>query len=364
MITSEIAYWRLHNQRISTPAPGNPGDVVKYLVAVQAQDFAGAKWALGLRLPGVIEAQIDRAFWEGSILRTHVLRPTWHFVTQDDIRWLLALTAPRIHGINASIGRTQGLDSNIYKKSDSLLAAALQGGQHLTRNELRDVLEKDGIEVGNGIRLALIMMHAELEGLICSGGQRGRQFTYALLEERAPFPRTLTREEALFELTLRYFTSRGPATAQDFARWSGLTLTDARLGLQSATNLLQETFDGITYWFAEPTSSPDIHPTIAFLLPAYDEYISSYKDYSQIAEPGVTPRQVAFGNALQNIIVVNSQIKGTWRRIIKKDRVTIESNLFSTFSATEKQALTEAARLFGDFLGLPAFIDGSPTAAR
>jgi hypothetical protein len=177
MADLDIAHQRLLNQHIARAPFKQPSDVVNWLVAVQAQDYFGAKWALGLRLQDTHDADIDRAFNAGTILRTHVMRPTWHFVTPADIRWLLALTAPRVHAVNAARYRQLELDSATLKRGHKALIKALQGGQHLTREELSNALEKAGVAPAQGQRLAYIVMHAELDGLICSGPRRGKQFT-------------------------------------------------------------------------------------------------------------------------------------------------------------------------------------------
>src|SRR5438128_282472 len=228
MINLDIAHRRLHNQHITRRTLETPQALVEWLGAVQAQDFAAAKWALGLRLQGVTDDDIEQAFTDGAILRTHVMRPTWHLVAPEDIRWLLALTAPRVHAVNAHMYRKYEVDGPSLALCRRVLEQALRDHNYLARRELVSLLEQVGITTGDTIRTSLLMMHAELEGVICNGPMRRKQFTYALIEERAPNTLTLTREEALAELASRFFTSHGPATAQDFAWWSGLTVADAR----------------------------------------------------------------------------------------------------------------------------------------
>ena len=177
---------RLRNQRILADGFSKPAEVVAWLGAVQAQDFAGAKWALALRMTSAVDHDVEQAFASGAILRTHVLRPTWHFVTPADIRWLLALTGPRVQQLNAGMYRKLGMDADLLKRGDAVLAAALHRGGHLTREALRDVLHQAGLETVGELRLSYWLMHAELEGLICSGPRAGKQFTYALVDERAP----------------------------------------------------------------------------------------------------------------------------------------------------------------------------------
>ncbi len=357
MTRLDIARQRLHNQHIARATFEKPSDVVAWLGAVQAQDYASAKWALGLRLQGATDRDIEQAFTEGSILRTHLMRPTWHFVTPADIRWMLALTAPRVHAVNAYMYRKLELDSALFKRSNAALAKALQGGKQLTRDELRGVLQKAGIATDGELRMGYIMMRAELDKIVCSGARRGRQFTYALLEERTPHAKTLKRDEALAELARRYFMSRGPATVQDFAKWSGLTTADARSGLEVVKAQLQhEVVDGQSYWFSTATpSAKDVSPT-AYLLSIYDEYISGYKDRSAIGDARHTAKLIALGNALAYIIVVNGQIVGTWKRTLRKDAVVIETNIFTRLTKAENRAVAVAAHQYGAFLDLPVVL--------
>ena len=357
MTSLDIAHQRLLNQHIARATFEKPGKVVEWLGAVQAQDYAGAKWALGLRLQGATDDDIEQAFTEGSILRTHLLRPTWHFVTPADIRWMLALTAPRVNAVNAYMYRKLELDSAIFKRSNAALVKALHGGKQLTRNELRGVLQKAGIATAGELRMGYIMMRAELDGIVCSGARRGKQFTYTLLAERAPHAKALDREAALAELARRYFMSRGPATVQDFAKWSGLTTADARNGLEAIrAQLRHEVVNGQVYWFSTSTpSAKDASPT-AYLLSIYDEYISGYKDRSAIGEAEVGAKLSALGNALSYIIVVDGQIVGTWKRTLRKEAVVIETNTFTRLTKAENRAVAVAAQQYGTFLDRPVVL--------
>ena len=350
----DIARWRLHNQRISASQFQEPTEVVRWLVAVQAQDFAGAKWALGLRMQVATDHRIEQAFTEGAILRTHMMRPTWHFVTPADIRWLLALTAPRVHAVNAFMYRKLELDDRTLKRSQAALVKALQKRSPLTRAEVAEVFQKSGIVTDDGLRLGYLLMAAELDGIICSGARRGKQFTYALLADRAPQAKTLGREEALAELAGRYFPSRGPATVQDFAKWSGLTLADARGGLESVRSRLEhERVGGQECWFATPLSLGKAVSPSAHLLSIYDEYVSSYKDRSAMGEAEVGTQLKALGNDLSYLIVVEGQIVGTWKRTIRKDGVVIQLNLLTRLTRAENRAIVLAAQRYGEFLELP-----------
>jgi DNA glycosylase AlkZ-like len=353
MIT-DIAQLRLTNQHIALTSFSKAEEVVDWLGAVQAQDYFGAKWALGLRTRNSIDKDIEEAFNDGLILRTHLLRPTWHFVRPADIRWMLALTAPRVHAASAYMYRRMELDGDTFQRSDAILANALVGGKHLTRNELRGVLENAGIATDNGTRMSYLMMHAELEEIVCSGPRRGKQFTYALLEERASGARTLDRDGALAELSRRFFRSRGPATVQDFAKWSGLTVADASSGLEAVkSGLDQETLDGQSYWFLRPRAPIQTTTPTAHLLSVYDEYISGYKDRSAMDDGKFSDLFNAMGNNLQYIIILDGRFAGTWKRTIKKNVVIIELNSFNKLTKTEEQAVSQAAQRYGAFLELP-----------
>ncbi len=354
MNLTDIAYARLANQQLTRTALATPAEMVGRLGAAQAQDFAGAKWSLGLRLRPAHDAAIEQAFNDGQILRTHMMRPTWHFVTPADIRWILALTSPRVHQVNGTMLRRLGLESDTLSRGAATMTRALRGGGPLTRDALREALERDGIATGSGQRLAYLVMWAELEGLICSGPRRGKQFTYMLLDERAPNATTLSRAEALAELTRRYFRSHGPATAADFARWSGLTLTDARAGLAAvAAELQQAVIEGQAYWFAgDPRPPRDPSPT-AYLVSIYDEYTIGYKDGRAIGSAAVGELLAGMGNALQNVIILDGQIVGTWRRAIKSGSLLIALHPLKQLTESENAAVVRAAGLYGEFLDLP-----------
>ena len=353
----DIPLYRLHNQRLSTTTFTKPDEVVSWLGAVQAQDYAGAKWALAQRMMDTTDSALDRAFADGSILRSHLLRPTWHFATPDDIRWLLQLTGPRVHAVNAFMYRQTGLDKATFKKSYTVLEKSLHAGKQLTRTELAVALAKAGI-VAEGVRLACIMMSAELDGLLISGARRGKQFTYALLEERVPPVKALSREEALAEMVKRYFKTRGPATLADFTWWSGLTMADARKGIELVkSEFTKEVINGQEYWFSDSNLPKKAVSSRAYLLPNYDEYFIGFKDRTAI---GVVARQAnipEYESALiGHVIVLNGQIVGGWRRTLRKKEVLVETSLIAKLGKEEKGLIDEAAERFGRFLELPVSI--------
>ncbi len=353
----DIAYARLSSQQLTASQYTHPADLVGYLGAVQAQDYGAAKWALGMRLPDSVDADIEQAFNNGEILRTHVMRPTWHFVTPQDIRWMLELTAPRVNALAAYYYRQLELDDAVFQQSKKVISQALEGGKHLIREELVAALEQAGIAT-NDLRATHILMWAELDTLICSGARRGKQQTYALLAERAPHAQSLPREEALAELVRRYFIGHGPATLSDFVWWSGLTMADAKMGIESVKNELAcDLLDGQTYYCSPDVVATRPESSAAYLLPNYDEYGVGYSDRSAMYEGEVPNHLDPRGAILLNyIIVMDSQVIGAWRRTFKKGRVIIELKPFAPLTDIQTEAIQKAARHYGDFLGLEAEI--------
>lgn len=354
MKLSEIPQLRLRCQHLTSAPLADPLAVVRWLTAVQAQDYYGALWALSLRLEHTTAADLDPLLNSGALLRTHVLRPTWHFVAPEDIRWLLQLTGPRVLGINASMYRQLGLDEATLARSLEVITQALQGGQHLTRAELGEALQETNIAGTSGQRLTYVVMHAEQHGVICSGPRRGKQFTYALLDEWVPPASERTRDEALAELTRRYFLSHGPATVYDFANWSGLTLSDGRIGLSLVQNELDHAeIDGQTYWFTPDPPQAVVDPPRAFILSVFDEYTIGYKDRRAIASELVSERLGNLGNALTYLLVLDGQVIGSCRRTLQKTSATIEVNNFLPLTPDDRQAVVAAAQRFGTFLQQP-----------
>src|SRR6266498_310322 len=353
-----ITSYRLHNQRLSETEFTNPVDVVSWFGAVQSQDFAGAKWAIGLRTKGLSETDVEQAFANGSILRTHVMRPTWHFVTSADIRWMLALTAPRVRALLAYNDRQWKLDRATINRSNDIFARTLQSGKQMTRNELETILQKNKVNTDD-LRLTQLMIHAELDGVICSGARQGKQFTYALLEERAPQAKMLEHDEGAVELARRYFQSHGPATLKDFIWWSGLSSVDAKRGLEGMKSQWDhEDFDGESYWFVPTIIKPIKGSPKAYLLPNYDQYTVGYTDRSAIFDTANTDKLDARGSVLaQHVILSAGQIIASWKRTLQKKSVAIESKLFITLKQAERKAIIQAAERYANFLNLPFSLD-------
>jgi hypothetical protein len=343
-----IAAERLRNQHLTTVFRAEPADLVAHMGAVQAQEFPFAKWGLAQRLGRrYVDADIEEAFAAGRILRTHVLRPTWHFVSADDIRWMLELTGPRVMRTVLSWTRREGIDARTLRRAATLFERALDGGVTLTRAELGERLRRAKITV-SAMQMAFVAMYAELEGIVCSGPRRGRQFTYALVAERAPRARRMTPDENLAELTRRYFSSHGPATIRDFVWWSGLTVGETRRGLEMVA-ATRRTVDGLDYWSigdAGARPSAAVH-----LLPIYDEYLVAYRD--RVAVPhgpgtiGAAGRGVTFRHAL----VSGGEVAGTWSVRATRGGWTLAATPLRRLSHVEREAVLGSAGRFSRFLG-------------
>jgi hypothetical protein len=356
---SEIAVRRLHAQRLVGDPFSSAVDTVRWLGAVQSQDFSGAKWALAQRTAGATEAALDRLLDQGAILRTHLMRPTWHFVLPDDIRWLLDLTSPRLLAGLAGRYRQLELDQRTVARAADLFAESLSGGAAFTRAEMGNVLQAAGISP-EGQRLPHLLGAAEAMSVIVSGPSRGKQSTYALLAERAPAARRLDREEALGELTKRYFRSHGPAQIQDCAWWSHLTVADVKKGLAlAAVALERRAFGGTDYWF-DSESQEDWEPSTAVhLLPNFDELTVAYRDRSALI-PADVPFDPSFfayyresspqGGILSNVLTVGGIVHGSWRRTLTSKTVRVEVRLLSPRDPSVKVEVERAAAKLGRFL--------------
>ena len=358
MTTETIAHQRLHNQQIAQPAFMHPRDVVAWLGAVQAQDYLGALWAVGLRTPGATERAIEQALVERTIVRTWPMRGTIHFVAAADARWMLELLAPRVVQRARNRRAQLGLDETIIAASAEIVAGALQGGQQLPRNTLYQRLEQANIATtaSRGLHILGRLAH---DRLICFGPRADKQPTFVLLDEWLPNTKSLPHDEALATLTLRYFTGHGPATVQDFMWWSGLTAAEAKAGLAAVMEQLERAaINGRDYYFTQQQPTTDDMPPNAFLLPPFDEFLVGYRDRSAVLDPHYNGRVVPGGNGIFNpIIVIGGRVVGTWKRAFKQERVILTFTPFLDFSEAEAGTIAAAAQRYADFVGKRAIVE-------
>jgi hypothetical protein len=354
MTTSEIPAMRIMAQAIGANHLKTPQQVVSWMGAMQAQDFNMAKWAVGIRMSKGTERAVDAAIKSGKIIRTHVLRPTWHFVTPADIYWMLDLSGARIKSQIKTRQKQLGLTPSLLKKANSLLEKSL-GKNHLTRDELIALMNKSKIAT-NDSRASHIFLAAELDGLICSGKSKNNKLTYALLSERVPHPEKISREEALYKLANKYFKSHGPATVADFSWWSGLPLTEAKKAAEMCkTKLAVEKINSTEYLFS-PGLEPPTKKQSAFLLPAFDEFIISYKDRSAIIPNNVSKKIISNNGIFWPTILLNGKIAGLWSRANDKKGMIIKANFFENPTGKIAQLLKQALTSYNHFTGKKASI--------
>jgi hypothetical protein len=350
-VINAIAERRLRHQSLTGPPRRTVEAVVSWLGAVQAQEYAAAKWGLGLRMPdGTTDAKIETAFNAGRILRTHVMRPTWHFVAQRDIRWMIELTGARVQKTMAVYNRQMELDPATLSRAVATIERALADASYLTRQELSEHLANAGI-AAKGQRLAHITLDAELKGVICSGPRRDREFTYALVDERAPNARRLERDEALAMLAERFFKSHGPATIRDFVWWSGILTPEASRALEMVRTH-RKVVDGETYfWKGDVGAHAGRRRHSAHLLPVYDEYLIAYRDRSQVPH-----RTSTVPSSFSHPFVIDGQVSGTWRPVRLAAGVRVEISPSRRLTSDDRRAIDEAAARYGHFLREPVTV--------
>jgi hypothetical protein len=376
MQPNDVVRVRLRRQQLRAPFGRSVDDVLRNLLAVQSQEFPYARWTLAQRTPGSTADEVEKAVADGRILRTHILRPTWHFVHREDLGWLMGLSADRLHQGNKGMYRQAGVDEHAAARSGHILAEAVAGGAHKTREELADVLERAGLP-SKGLGFIYLLMHAEISKILVSGapvrspGGALKQ-TYALFPERVPMPggTSLTgddREWALGRLALRYFSSRGPATVKDCAAWSGLTMKDVRRGLQIAEEsapgaLATVAIDGLDFYLpaedidvlvASPPPADDglLLPRVD-LIQCYDEYVMGYSQ-SRHYLGGRAP-YFPEGDAPVHVVLLDGRLAGWWRHSFSGGVCEVDARMKRPTTAAEQQALEAEVERYGKFLGMEA----------
>lgn len=349
MTLNEIAGRRLAAQQIASGNFRTPRELTGWLGAIQAQDFNMVKWAIGLRTPGSTLVTVEKAINEGEIIRSHLLRPTWHFVSSEDFRWMLDLSGQKIKNGLKYRQNHLGLTNEVLSQTNLFIASLLKGRQ-LEREEIKNALIKAGTEPVEN-RISHILLWAELSGIICSGKIIKNRQTYALISERVPRAKKFAKEEMAAMLAKRYFVSHGPATTRDFAWWSGLTSKEIRQALEiSGDELESAEVDGVKYWYGRGQNYAESKNT-AWLLPAFDEFIISYTDRSAILSDANHRKAVSQNGVFRSVVILGTRIAGIWRPVKGKDRIIIEVNLFRSAGKSEKVAIQTAAEKYGRFMG-------------
>ncbi|MBK5721289.1 AlkZ family DNA glycosylase [Dysgonomonas sp. Marseille-P4677] len=350
MDATTIVTTRLVNQQLIKTDLKTPKEVVSWMGAIQAQDFNMAKWAVGVRLGGISDKQVEDAVNKGDIIRTHILRPTWHFVSSDDIYWMLKLTASRIKAAVDAYDKSLKLTPEIVLKTNLAITKLLEKEPHQTREELGIRLEELGIPINRSI-LTHIMYHAEQDGIVCNGIVRGKKQTYDLLENRIPKPSEISRDEALYRLAYKYFRSHGPATLQDFIWWSGLTATDARKAVESIRKeFIFEIFDAQTYILHDSCLNYKLDKDHIHFLPAFDELFISYKDRKESLALEHQKKVIVSNGVFKPTIFHNGKIIGIWNRVVRKSGVTAEGSLFFNPPASIHKLIKKASNEFDAFM--------------
>jgi hypothetical protein len=350
MNTNNISRIRLKSQQITSTKLKTVKELVGWMCAMQAQDFAMAKWAIGVRTRNLKEEAIEESFNNGEILRIHILRPTWHFIASENIYWMLNLTAPHIKASTQTRLKTLELDKNTLVKSFDTIIKTLSGGKHKTREEITKQFEQQGIKIDNH-RSSHIMFQAELEGIVCSGKIKGKNQTYTLLEERIAKPAPLSKEEALARLARQYFTSHCPASISDFVWWSGLTMKEAKLAIELVKHeFIIETIEGSAYYISN--NYTEEHPQDpVFLLPAFDEFLISYRNREASLDLIHNKKAVSDNGIFRPIVVENGKVTGIWSKTQKKDKTIIQITPFQSYTLSTKEKIEQSANAYAFFAG-------------
>ncbi len=352
--SEDVSTIRLTNLLVSSPTAGTPANVVAHLGALQAQDHPGALWAIGLRSQNTVTASIEQAIVDRTIVRTWPMRGTLHYVPGADIHWMLELCTRRPIATAAQRRDFLRLKSSDFDRSEAAFAIALQGGKQLLRDDMYRVMAEAGVDA-SGQRGVHVLRHFAMTGLLCFGSHEGKQPSFALLDEWAPNRKLITRNEALAELAKRYFLSHGPATVDDFVRWSGLSVGECRTGINAVSSLLRcDIIEAKTYWAPLDTDVFQNKSRAAYLLPGFDEFMLGYKDRSAALDSDHTDAICPGGNGMFiPTIVINGKVIGTWSRTIKKNKTQIVLKPFERLSELELDAVSSAGDRYSRFISSP-----------
>ena len=332
---------RLLNQQLASPLFSRPKELVSWMGAMQAQSYSMVKWAVGMRLKSATVQTVEKALRDGEILRTHVMRPTWHLVAAEDIRWMLKLSARRVMSANDSFAKGRGLDisEELYTKSHNLLEKILCGKKSLTRQEIAEHFNRSGILADNH-HITRFLARAEQVGIVCSGEEIEGKYTYALLEERVPPVPELTKEESLARLARSYFRSHAPAVLQDFVWWSGLPVSEARQAVYLiASELSVEEWKGQKWYVHEDCRIRGKTSGSLHLLPSYDEYLLGYKDRTDVLPKEHYSKAFTNNGLFYPVVLHEGQVIGNWTKAVRKEGPSVEHSWFRLDGCVDETAL-------------------------
>lgn len=341
------------SQQLVNPKFDRPKDLVSWMGAIQGQNYTMAKWAIGIRLKSPAIQSVEKALQQGEILRTHIMRPTWHLIAAEDIRWMLKLSAQRIKSANESLGDGAEITEKLYTRCNHLIEKALEGNKSLTKQEIALELNKAGIPTDTP-RITRFMMRAEAEGIVCSGIDKGNKQTYALLEERVPPAKEIHKEEALARLAIRYFQSHSPASMQDFIWWSGLSVTEARQAVGAIGHeLITDKFASHNLLIHKSYNKDIKTANILHFLPAYDEYLISYKQRTSVIAPEYHSKAFNTWGIFYPVIMHNGKIIGNWKKSVKKGDLFIETSFFEQPHNINHELIKTAEDRYRAFYTIP-----------
>ena len=358
MDAATIARRRLGSTRLTGPRFRSAEEAVGWHLAMQAQDYAPAKWSVGQRSRGLQDEDLDRALEEGSIVRTHVLRPTWHFVAAEDVRWLLALSGPRVLRAHAGRYAQLGLDGRSLARGERIIVRALSERGRMTRAQLAEALDRARFDRSDQ-RMAWLLSHCELRAVIGSGGLDGKQQTYALLDGRVPVGRRMDRDEAVVELVRRYLQSHGPATVKDLSWWSGMTMGDLRSARDHlGSEVRDETVDGLTLWSLRRTA-PARAAGGVHLLQTYDELVVGFTESRFLGDPRVEGIREAWQGSRfpSGLMLLDGRVAGYWRRTVESKGLRVEVHAHEPRRRGLAAKVDAAAAELGAFFDRPVTLE-------
>ena len=328
MNSIELLNIRLYNHLLLSHEIEDPQGIVYWMGAMQSQALEMAKWAIGARLEDKNIEDINEVLNTGKVIRTHILRPTWHFVSAEDIHWMFDLSSPRLKPIYRSYAKASGANESLIHRTVPVIEKLLMGGKHLTRQEIGTLLSEQDLQLDDRT-LHLSISYAETEGILVNGRQKGNKQTFTLLEEWVPRRETIDKEEALERLTRKFFTSHGPAAIHDFIWWSGLTITQCRQAIEMIkSDFICETINGRDFWMKNDIQIPPTDEDYALLLPPFDEFVVSYQNRSEIIEDHHYAKVMTKNGLFSPTIILNGEIIGSWKKVAQKGSPRIELSFF------------------------------------